>query len=447
MVETHTQMRSESRTDYKACAVANASVPSKIGEEGEMEWVARVGVDWADEKHDWVLKDESGRREGGVIQSSPEAVHAWVAMLRALYPSGKILITLEQSRGALIHALMQYDFLILLPINPRALSLHRQSLHLSGAKSDPTDADLLCDFGAHHFDKLRVLVPGDSLTRKLALMAEARRGLVEQRTAHIQALTAACKQYFPQLLTWFGGGGERLLLAFLQQWPTLEQARSIRRDRLRTFVQFHSRWSEEKCQELHDSIRAATALTTDDAVVASYSMQAQAMASMIVVLNEQIARYDRTLAELVPVHPDAEVFASFPGAGKVIVPRLIAAFGTERSRFADASEIQCYSGIAPVVDESGKHRRVSARWHAPMFLRQTFHEFALASIPHCPWAKAYYQQRKEGGAEHHVAVRALAFCWMRILFRCWKNHEKYDEARYLAELKRKRSPLIQRLAA
>lgn len=447
MVETHTQMRSESRTDYKACAVTNASVPSKSGEEGEMEWVARVGIDWADEKHDWVLKDDGGRRDGGVFRSSPEGVHEWVRNLRALYPSGRILVTLEQSRGSLIHALMQYEFLILLPINPRALSLHRQSLHLSGAKSDPTDADLICDFGAHHFEKLRVLVPGDALTRKLALMGEARRGLVDERTGHIQALTAACKQYFPQLLTWFGSAGERLLLAFLQQWPTLDLARTIRRDRLRTFVRGHSRWPEEKIEALYDSIRAAVALTTDDAVVEAYALQAQAIASVIVVLNEQIARYDQTLEELSKTHPDYELFASFPGAGKVIVPRLIPAFGADRSRFADASDIQCYSGIAPVVDSSGKHHRISARWHAPTFLRQTFHEFALASIPHCPWAKAFYQQRKERGAEHHVAVRALAFCWMRILFRCWKNHETYDEARYLAELARKRSPLIQRLAA
>jgi hypothetical protein len=38
-------------------------------------------------------------------------------------------------------------------------------------------------------------------------------------------------------------------------------------------------------------------------------------------------------------------------------------------------------------------------------------------------------------------MRALAFKWIRILFRCWKNHEAYDDAKYVAALRRKSSPL------
>ena len=411
------------------------------------KWVAQVGIDWADQKHDWVLKDGKGRRDGGEFSSKPEAVHEWVRSIRAQYPEGMILISLEQSRGALIYALMQYDFLILLPINPRALALHRQSLYLSGAKSDPKDADLICDFGADNIDRMRVLVPDDVQTRKLGLMAEARRGLVDQRTSHIQALTAACKQYFPQVLEWFGGAGEQLTLAFLQKWTTLEEARTIRRDSLRTFLRAHSRWSEEKTEALCNSIRSAVALTADEAIIESYALQAQSIAAVILVLNEQVSRYDKRLEELTQAHPDYEVFASFPGAGKVMTARLIPAFGKNRDRWQDAREIQSYSGIAPVVESSGKHRWVHARWLCPKFLRQTFHEFALASIPHCEWAKAFYHQQRDRGAGHHAAVRSLAYRWMRILFRCWKDKEAYDDERHLTQLRLRKSPLIKRLAA
>jgi Transposase IS116/IS110/IS902 family len=37
-----------------------------------------------------------------------------------------------------------------------------------------------------------------------------------------------------------------------------------------------------------------------------------------------------------------------------MAPRLIAAFGTQRNRYATASAIQCYAGIAPVTESSGK---------------------------------------------------------------------------------------------
>jgi hypothetical protein len=44
-------------------------------------------------------------------------------------------------------------------------------------------------------------------------------------------------------------------------------------------------------------------------------------------------------------------------------------------------------------------------------------------------------------------MRALAFKWIRILFRCWKNHEAYDDAKYVAALRRKSSPLANLLSS
>jgi len=71
------------------------------------------------------------------------------------------------------------------------------------------------------------------------------------------------------------------------------------------------------------------------------------------------------------------------------------------------------------------------RWACPKFLRQTFHEFAAHSIPRCPWTSAFYRDKLERGMTHHAAVRALAFKWIRILFRCWKTRTPYDESTYL----------------
>src|SRR5262245_5449746 len=59
-----------------------------------------------------------------------------------------------------------------------------------------------------------------------------------------------------------------------------------------------------------------------------------------------------------------------------MTPQLIAALGTQRERYQTAHEVQCYSGIAPVVVTSGKQRWVHWRWACPKFLRQTFHEWA-----------------------------------------------------------------------
>jgi transposase len=111
-------------------------------------------------------------------------------------------------------------------------------------------------------------------------------------------------------------------------------------------------------------------------------------------------------------------------------PRLIAAFGTCRDRYRTAREIQCYSGIAPVIESSGKQHWVHYRWSCPKFLRQTFHEWALRSMASSAWPKDYYKQQRVQAKSHHSAVRALAFKWIRILFRCWQDRRPYSTAVY-----------------
>ena len=112
------------------------------------------------------------------------------------------------------------------------------------------------------------------------------------------------------------------------------------------------------------------------------------------------------------------------------MPRLIAALGTQRDRYNSASELQCYSGIAPVLASSGKQSWVHWRWACPKFLRQTFHEWAAHSIGSSTWASAYYNQQRAKGKSRNTAVRALAFKWIRILFRCWKDRTLYQEDLY-----------------
>jgi len=116
--------------------------------------------------------------------------------------------------------------------------------------------------------------------------------------------------------------------------------------------------------------------------------------------------------------------------------------GSDRSRFESASEIQQYSGIAPVTDRSGKHVWIHRRFACPKFLRQTFHEFAGQSIKFCAWARAYYDMKRGVGKGHHAAVRALAYKWIRIIFRCWQDRVGYDEKTYIRALQRSGSPVL-----
>jgi transposase len=141
-----------------------------------------------------------------------------------------------------------------------------------------------------------------------------------------------------------------------------------------------------------DGIYQATPATKDQAVLEAGSIITRGLVRVLETLRGNIAMFDSRIQELVSTHPDGALFASLPGAGPVLVPRLIVAFGTDRQRYESAYEMQCYSGIAPVKEASGKSIWIHSRFACPKFLRQTFHEFALHSIGQSEWAKAYYER-------------------------------------------------------
>ena len=194
------------------------------------------------------------------------------------------------------------------------------------------------------------------------------------------------------------------------------------------------------------SIKAATPLTVDPAVITPHQLQALVLVELLRVTLTAIKRFDEHIAELAPKHPDYALFDSLPGAGPSLAPRLLVAFGEQRERFTSAEELQKYSGVAPVTERSGKKHWVHWRWQCPTFLRQTFVEWAAQTINKSFWAGAFYRQQRDKGCAHQAAVRALAFEWIRILFRCWKTHTPYNESVYLKALKRRGSPLMNQVA-
>jgi len=203
--------------------------------------------------------------------------------------------------------------------------------------------------------------------------------------------------------------------------------------------------SEKRIAERLNAIANLVPLTTDPAMIHSSVMKVQMLVAQLRPLAKSMDSYDRRLKQLMRQHPDAGLYETLPGAGDALAPRLLAAFGEDRSRMDSAVAMQCLSGIAPVTRRSGKRSTVQRRWACAKFLRQTFHEFAHHSRHHSAWAKAFYRLQRDRGKGHHAAARALAFKWLRILFRCWKTRTAYDETVYLDALNKRNSPLLQYL--
>lgn len=408
----------------------------------EPDFAALVALDWGDRKHFWrLLPAGGGAAESGELESTPETVAQWAGDLAVRFRHQPIAVAVEQQRGAVVNMLARHRELVLFIVPPTMSAFFRRAFCPSGAKDDPGDAAMLLDLLTGHRDQLRRYEPDDEKTRLLQMLVQERRQSVDEKTRVVLRLTDCLKQYFPQLLRWFASADSPLVADLIDQWPDLQQLQHANPSKLAKFFREHHCRTEERIQERIDQIYAAVAATSDAAVLEAGARRARALVKLLRVLWATIAELADRIHELMADHPDAPLFRSLPGAGAATVPRLIAALGTHRDRFDTAYQLQCYSGIAPVQKASGKSRVVQFRLACPKFLRQTFHELAGQSIPHCAWAKTYYQQQRARGNSHHAAVRALAYKWIRIIFRCWKDRVPYDEQRYLNS-QRRRSTLL-----
>jgi transposase len=403
----------------------------------EIEFAAFVGIDWADLKHAWALQIPGHLEvERGDLDHTPQAVEDWAAELGRRFGGRPIAVALEQSRGSLLFMLTKYAHLVLFPVHPTTLYDYRKGFRPSGAKSDPSDAGLLVDLLVRHREKLRRLNPDTEQTRTLQFLVEARRKFVSDKTRYSNRLTAYLKMYFPQVLGWFSEVTSAIAGDFLERWPSLQKVQKARPETLRKFfLQRHSCTLDNVDRRLEE-IRSALPATHDAAVAFSCSAAVLALVRIVRTVRDAILSYDQQIETLARQHPDFAIIDSLPGAGPALVPRLIAALGTQRDRYQSASELQSYSGIAPVLASSGKQHWVHWRWACPKFVRQTFHEWAAHSIGSSAWAKAYYEQQRAHGKPRNTVVRALAFKWIRILFRCWKEHKPYREDFYREALAR-----------
>jgi len=412
------------------------------------EFAAYIGMDWSDQKHDVCLVDAAtGDKEFLVLRHTPEAIAEWAASLRQRFGGKPLAVCLEQSRGPLIYALLKYDFLLLYPINPSTLARYREAFSPSGAKDDPTDAEFLVEIVSTHRERLRAWQPDDEKTRTLAYLVEQRRKLIGERTRISNRLTALLKGYFPQVLQWFPDLRTLLVCDFLSRWPTLESVQRAQKRTLEKFFREHNSNRQEMVERRLSAIKAGVPLTTDQAVVRSSTLMAQALAAQMKVIIEALKQFDHEIEELCNSHQDYHLFEALPGSGTVYAARLLAAFGSNREKFASADELACLAGIAPVIERSGKSKWVRWRYFCPKFLRQTFHEYAGESILHSFWAKAYYESQRAKGKNHAKAVRALAYKWIRIMWKCWQTNTEYDEVKYLEGLRKKNSPLMKYAAS
>ena len=187
-----------------------------------------IGLDWGDKQHSFALQNRSGHYEEGTLDGAPESLHQWLTSLGERTGGRPVRVAIETSRGAVVHALLQYPWLEVYPVNPVTSARYRRAFTPSGAKDDLPDAKVLLELVRDHAQKLRPLQEQDPQTLQLAGPVEARRGIVDRRTAVLNQLTSLLKSYYPQALSLVDNLNTDLAIAFLRRWPDVLRLKAAR---------------------------------------------------------------------------------------------------------------------------------------------------------------------------------------------------------------------------
>jgi transposase len=350
-------------------------------------------------------------------------------------------VVFEQPAENLIAFFAGKADIVIYALNPAAVARYRETFVTSRAKDDPLDCALMADLIAHHAERFTPLAAGSPQLRQLSELVAARRALVNQRVDLTNQLQAVLKKTYPQALELAGEDLWRpIATAFLRRWPTFTVFSGTRPETLRRFYHTHGSRSEKRMAERLTIATTTAPLTTDQSLIQPAGLLVTSLVKMIEAVVAAIKRFESEIALVFCQCEDASLFADLPGAGPAFAPRLLCAFGDNRERFTHPTQIQRYSGIAPITRQSGKTRLVQRRRRCPKFLRQSFHEDAASSILYSAWANAFYRAQRARGKSHQTAVRALAYKWQRVLFHCWKHRIPYDESRHCENLNKHRSP-------
>lgn len=400
------------------------------------DYAAYLGIDWGDRKHAYTLRcaTQPIRLQRGFTATSK--IKEWLEELRLRFAPARIAVAVEQSRSVLIYALLEHaDFIDVHAVPTLASARYREAFRLSGAKSDETDADAIEDMLYRHRDQLRLWQPDDAATRLLDALCRQRRHAVDERVALTNQLTCQLKLCYPVALELCREMDNPMLLELLHRWPSQQQLQAVKAQTLRAFFYKHHVRRKEWLQQKLELIAGATLAIQDQAVLLPAELEAARLVRQLRALLPSIADYDQRIAGLYKAHPDAFIFKSLPGAGPALEPRLLCALGSQRERWESAQALQNFSGLSPVRKASGNMCVFLKRKSCPKYLRQTFHEHAACSIRCCTWAREFYERQLAHGKGHHTAIRALAWRWLRIIWRLWKERKCYDEAVFLAAQK------------
>jgi transposase len=363
-----------------------------------------VGIDIAKEVH-WVCAvDATGKVVlDRKLMNTPADLTLLVEELSKFAQPCRVGIDVLGGIAAFAQAVLLHAEFELFHVPGMAVNRARQGTVGGEAKSDPRDAHVIADQVRTRSD-LRPVVAESELDIEIRLLVSRRADLTQEQTRRVARMHDLLVSIFPELehrIDMTTKMGLRLLACA----ATPEEFRTLSLSDLLTALGVTGK---RACgQELATAARAA-ALRQATVVPGSRAVGRliKELAEEALVTVGKLDQIDSDLEELLQRHPDAALIRSLPGMGAIMTAEFIAEVG-QITRFRSGDALAAAAGLAPVLKQSGKTRRLKRPLGGNKGLKRVFYQSAFASL-RCPSSRQFYDRKRSEGKRHHQAIIALA---------------------------------------
>jgi len=393
-----------------------------------------IGIDWSESKHDIVIMNEAGAAIARqTIPHSPEGFLKLEAMCQDLEVApADYLFGLETAHNLVIDFLWSRNYTNVYVIPPSVVKSTRGRYGQSRARTDQSDAFLLADLLRTDRLRLQPWHPDSLLTRQMRAKVSLINHLTRSIVRLSNRLRAVLLRYYPSALHVFSSLQTQIALRFICAFPIPEAADALSFAEFEAFARQNRYPQPKKLSKCFARLQHPYPKATSETVLV-YRDEAAQLATLLLRNIRAKNSALRELTVLFEQHPDHDIFASLPGAGKFLAPALLVKFGDDRQRFLSPASVQALAGTCPVTDSSGKRRVVKFRHACDREFRDIAQKWAITSKPESLWATLYWEQARPHCNSKSHAYRCLANRWLAIAWKLWQTGEEYDEAYHLKQ--------------
>ena len=391
-----------------------------------------IGIDSSEDHHDIEIQSGSGKGLKELrVKHGVEGLRRFHEVVADLEPEpSQVVIGIESDHGLWVNALVASGYRVY-PINPLTSARAREGQSLARAKSDRGDARLLANLVRTSRQQLRPLAGDSEEAQEIKIRARSQVRAIRMQQRLRNQLRSALLEFYSGALPLLGEDEElRDALAVLSVAPSPEAGRRLSRSKLEATLRRHGRQRnlEARAAEIQTWLREPQLGLGLPKVAAAYRDEVIHLVRSLIQVRAELAELEAQLSVSFEVHPDAELYQSLPGLGKILGVRVLGESGDDPTRYLHAKARKNYFGNSPVTQASGRRRVVSRRIARNRDLADACFLWALSAINASPGARRFYDRHKARHKSHNQALRALANRLTGILHGCLRQRRLYDEA-------------------